>query len=97
MRQALDKGRPFSARNELNLDGRKVPIEYSATPLKDAHGNIVGGLEYILDITERVKAEKNRGSKAAPSRRSPPRPSACGTGSWCCPWSAWSIPCGPSR
>jgi rsbT co-antagonist protein RsbR len=58
MRQALDNGRPLMARNELDLDGRKVPIEYSATPLKDAQGNIVGGLEYIIDITERVKAER---------------------------------------
>ena len=58
MRQALDNGKSFMARNEVELDGRKVPIEYSATPLKDAEGTIVGGLEYILDITDRVRAEK---------------------------------------
>ncbi|EKO40520.1 MAG: PAS domain S-box [Solidesulfovibrio magneticus str. Maddingley MBC34] len=58
MRKAMDNGRSFVARNELSIDGRKIPIEYSATPLKDDAGNIVGGLEYILDITERVQAEK---------------------------------------
>lgn len=58
MRQAMDQGKPLMARNELNIDGRRIPIEYSATPLRDANGNIVGGLEYVIDITERVRAEK---------------------------------------
>lgn len=58
MRQAMDQGKPFSARNEVDIDGRKIPIEYSATPLKDGEGNIIGGLEYVIDITERVRAEK---------------------------------------
>ncbi|GAB6038476.1 hypothetical protein JCM15519_30350 [Fundidesulfovibrio butyratiphilus] len=58
MAKAWAAGRPFSALNEAELGGRKTPIEYSATPLKNAQGQIVGGLEYILDITERVRAEK---------------------------------------
>lgn len=58
MRKAMAAGKPFMDRNEVELDGRKVPIEYSATPLKDDEGNIVGGLEYIIDITERVQAER---------------------------------------
>ncbi len=58
MRQAMDEVKPFTSRNELQLDGRRIPIEYSATPLKDAAGNLVGGLEYVIDITERVRAEK---------------------------------------
>ncbi|WP_027183096.1 PAS domain-containing protein [Desulfovibrio inopinatus] len=58
MRRAMDEGKSFMARNELNVNGRRIPIEYSATPLKDADGHLVGGLEYIIDITERVRAEK---------------------------------------
>ena len=57
MRKAMRDGTNCMARNELNLDGRRVPIEYSATPFFNEQGEIVGGLEYVLDITERVQAE----------------------------------------
>lgn len=58
MRKAIDDGRPHSARNEANIGGNRIPIEYYAAPLKDDDGNIIGGLEYILDITERVRYEE---------------------------------------
>jgi rsbT co-antagonist protein RsbR len=58
MKQAIESGEPKTARNEVTIDGAQVPIEYYAAPLKDDDGNIVGGLEYILDITERVKHEE---------------------------------------
>lgn len=58
MAQAMEAGERRSARNEVTIHGNVVPIEYYATPLKDEEGNIVGGLEYILDITERVRHEE---------------------------------------
>lgn len=58
MKKAITEGVASSARNEVSIDGRKIPIEYFAAPLKDADGNIVGGLEYVLDITERVRHEE---------------------------------------
>ena len=42
----------------MNVDGRIVPVEYTAAPLMDNKGNVVGGLEYILDITERILHEQ---------------------------------------
>jgi len=57
MKKAISEGKPFSSRNEVEAGGRKVPIEYYAAPLTDEEGNIIGGLEYVLDITERVKYE----------------------------------------
>lgn len=57
MKKAIGDGKPHSSRNELDIGGRKVPIEYYAAPLKDEEGNIVGGLEYVIDITERVRYE----------------------------------------
>ena len=57
MRQVIDGGETNTVRNEVNIDGRVIPIEYTAAPLKDEAGNTVGGLEYILDITERVRQE----------------------------------------
>jgi rsbT co-antagonist protein RsbR len=58
MRKAIEDGKPHSARNEATIGGNRVPIEYYAAPLKDDEGNIIGGLEYILDITERVRYEE---------------------------------------
>lgn len=58
MRRAMAANESFTARNTVNIGGRTVPIEYTATPLKDDEGNIIGGLEFVLDITERVRAEE---------------------------------------
>jgi methyl-accepting chemotaxis protein len=38
------------------LPSGELPIRYTGAPLKDADGNIVGGLEYVLDISEENKA-----------------------------------------
>ena len=58
MRQAMDKGVACTSRNEARIGSRTIPIEYTAAPLKDRDGNIVGGVEYILDITRQVRDEK---------------------------------------
>jgi rsbT co-antagonist protein RsbR len=58
MRRAMAENESFTARNTLSLNGRVVPIEYTATPLKDDDGNVVGGLEFVVDITERVRNEE---------------------------------------
>lgn len=36
------------------LPSGELPIRYSAAPIKDAKGNIVGGLEYVLDISKEM-------------------------------------------
>lgn len=58
MRQAIENKETRSGRNEIPMDGRTVYIEYYAVPLRDDEKTIIGGLEYILDITERVRDEK---------------------------------------
>jgi rsbT co-antagonist protein RsbR len=58
MRQAIENKESRSGRNEIPMEDRTVYIEYYAVPLKDDNNNIIGGLEYILDITERVRDEK---------------------------------------
>lgn len=57
MVRAVKSGQPQTARNAIEVNGVKVPIEYFTAPLKDDKGKIIGGLEYILDISERVKQE----------------------------------------
>ncbi len=57
MQKAIADGKPHSNRNEIEVAGRRVPIEYFAAPLTDKEGNIIGGLEYVIDISERVHYE----------------------------------------
>ena len=58
MLTAMQTGETCTARNELSLGGKTIPIEYTAAPLTDAKGNVIGGVEYVLDITQRVRDEK---------------------------------------
>ena len=58
MRQVMDGEDSCTVRNEVRIGGRAVPIEYTAAALKDENGNVVGGVEYIIDITERVRQEQ---------------------------------------
>ncbi|MFC1866687.1 PAS domain-containing protein [Thermodesulfobacteriota bacterium] len=57
MQKVMDGGASQTVRNEVEINGRTIPIEYTADALKDENGNVVGGLEYVLDITERVRQE----------------------------------------
>ncbi len=58
MKEVINGESTSTARNEVNLNGQIIPIEYTATALKDDDGNIVGGVEYIIDISERARQEK---------------------------------------
>jgi methyl-accepting chemotaxis protein len=41
-----------------NPNGKVMPIKYTASPIKDAKGNIKGALEYITDVTAEKAVEK---------------------------------------
>lgn len=58
MCKAIESGKMHSARTEIIIDDLKKPFEYHTVPLKDEQGNITGGLEFIIDITDRVQYEE---------------------------------------
>lgn len=58
MYQVMEGGESVSVRNNITLKGRTIPIEYTAASLKDHEGNIIGGIEYLQDISERVAQEQ---------------------------------------
>ena len=58
MMQAIENGTSGTARNEIKINGKPVPIEYTAAPLRDKSGAIIGGVEYVIDITSRVRDEQ---------------------------------------
>nr|WP_269140303.1 STAS domain-containing protein [Pectinatus sottacetonis] len=55
---AIDTQENQTGRSQLTIGNSKMPIEIYAVPLKDSEGTIIGGLEYLLDITQRVSFEK---------------------------------------
>ncbi len=55
----MDKKQTISGETEANISGMKIPIEYTGAPLLDEKGNIIGVLEYVLDITQRKKVLKD--------------------------------------
>ena len=58
MRAVMNGENSETVRNNIKIKDTVVPIEYTADSLNDREGNIIGGLEYIIDITETIKKEQ---------------------------------------
>ena len=54
--QAMQKDGVFTGETVADPGGLNIPIQYTGTALKDTNGNIIGALEYVIDITETRKA-----------------------------------------
>lgn len=54
--QAMRNDRVETAETIIDPEGMSIPVRYTGAPVKDANGDIVGGLEYIVDITDTKKA-----------------------------------------
>lgn len=52
--KAMAQNAEFTDDTTAKLPGGELPIRYTGTPLKDGQGNIVGGLEYVLDISKEM-------------------------------------------
>ena len=49
--RAIKEDGVFTLDTVANLPGCKLPIRYSGCSLKDAQGKIIGGLEFVVDIS----------------------------------------------
>jgi PAS domain S-box-containing protein len=56
--QAMQNDGIFTGETVVDPDRVNLPIQYTGAPIKNAQGQIVGGLEYIVDISERKKTER---------------------------------------
>ncbi|MBP1760571.1 MAG: rbsRA [Firmicutes bacterium] len=57
--KAMEDGKMHSTRGQTSFsDGSIVYIEQSSAALIDNNGNIIGGLEFVLDVTQRVLDEE---------------------------------------
>ena len=55
--RAMETGETYTARTECGK-GLGIPIEYTASPLRDGGGNTIGGVEYVVDITTQLEFEQ---------------------------------------
>jgi methyl-accepting chemotaxis protein len=56
--QAMRTGSIVNAQTTAFPNGKELPIKYTASPIKDAKGNIKGALEYITDVTAEKAVER---------------------------------------
>lgn len=54
--KAIREDGVFTGDTVANLPTGELPIRYSAAPIKDADGNLVGAMEYVIDISEEYQA-----------------------------------------
>ena len=52
MHQAFIEDKTATGENTADPRGLNIPIQYTAMPIKDKNGKIIGGLEQVSDITE---------------------------------------------
>ena len=55
VKKAMDQDGVFTNDTVAKLPGGELPIRYTGAPLKDKDGNIVGALEYVLDISKEME------------------------------------------
>jgi len=53
--RAMRENGVFTADTIAGLPSGKLPIRYTGAPLKDADGNLVGALEFVLDISKEME------------------------------------------
>jgi methyl-accepting chemotaxis protein len=55
VKMAMEQDGVFTDDTIAKLPSGELPIRYTGTPLKDENGRVVGGLEYVLDISEEME------------------------------------------
>jgi methyl-accepting chemotaxis protein len=57
--QAMARNNVFTGETVTHQGGREIVIEYTGAPVKDAAGNIIGAVEFVVDITDRKNVLRN--------------------------------------
>ena len=54
--KAIQQNDIFVGDTVANLPSGQLPIRYTGAPIKDSDGNVIGGMEYVIDISEQNQA-----------------------------------------
>jgi len=55
VKMAMEQDGVFTNDTVARLPGGELPIRYTGAPVKDGNGRVVGGLEYVLDISKEME------------------------------------------
>jgi methyl-accepting chemotaxis protein len=58
VQQAMRSDKPISGQTTAHVGNRAIPVKVTSVSIKDAKGNIKGGLEYIADVTAEAEVER---------------------------------------
>ena len=65
LNQAMQRNSIESGETVADPSGLNLPIMYTGAPIKDGNGNIIGALEFVVDITDIKTAQKKADKIAA--------------------------------
>ncbi|WP_231716997.1 PAS domain-containing protein [Desulfosarcina ovata] len=57
VKRAMQMDSTINDQTVANIMGRKIHVKATSVSIKDAKGNIKGGLEYLVDVTQEAKVE----------------------------------------
>jgi methyl-accepting chemotaxis protein len=58
VKKAMEQDNLFTSDTIAKLPTGELPIRYTGAPLKDKNGKVIGGLEYVLDISKELEVTK---------------------------------------
>jgi methyl-accepting chemotaxis protein len=58
VQQAMRSDKPIAGQTTAHVGSRSIPVKVTSVSIKDAKGNIKGGLEYIADVTAEAEVER---------------------------------------
>ncbi len=58
IQRAIGSSQTVTGQSIAHINGRDIPVKMTSISIKDAKGNIKGGLEYMVDVTAEAKVEQ---------------------------------------
>jgi methyl-accepting chemotaxis protein len=52
---AIRKGETLTGETTARITSNNIPVRYTAAPIKDASGEIVGAVEFVFDMGKEVE------------------------------------------
>jgi len=58
VKRAIGSSKTVTGQSTAHISGKEIPLKVTSVAIKDAKGNIKGGLEYMVDVTAEAKVEQ---------------------------------------
>jgi methyl-accepting chemotaxis protein len=58
IKRAIGSSKTITGQSNAHIRGQEIPLKVTSVAIKDAKGNIKGGLEYMVDVTAEAKVEQ---------------------------------------